>query len=413
MAKSVEIPQDIIDSIIAAVGDDTRLLKRCALVSSSFLLPTRKKLFSRITLRSDQTCQRLHQFFLQNPLILSSVRAITLAEYIADEGTSKIEWINNTSLPAILRLPFRCLECFSINYFPDYWDLKPWNWNSFSSELKDALSNIIHSSNLKTLSLKGVTSVPIGFFLHIVHLTTLELHSVSPFDFYYEKSSSLTEALAASKVVAPTPSHLVIDRCIWHLREYSEYRSEHEPGTRSSSSTYFSLIQDIQGPSWSMFLPFMCRPRFFEIFVDLGFLTGYDYDTLSFLMGSLCMSLTPPATLEHLKFNISFNGTTSNFDDYYAFYEDLRDADFWSHLDSITTHPGGSRLQRVDIDIVYWFGLYNDEVEPDENGVLKAVLDSLPLLRKKDILFIEVTSEDCVKYAPSIAGHCDILPDRI
>jgi hypothetical protein len=29
MAKSVEIPQDIIDNVIAAVGDDRDLLKQC------------------------------------------------------------------------------------------------------------------------------------------------------------------------------------------------------------------------------------------------------------------------------------------------------------------------------------------------------------------------------------------------
>jgi hypothetical protein len=34
-----------------------------------------------------------------------------------------------------------------------------------------------------------------------------------------------------------------------------------------------------------------------------------------------------------------------------SFYENLRDADTWSHLDSITSHPTGSRLQRVDINI--------------------------------------------------------------
>ena len=60
MTKSVEIPQDIIDNVIVAVGDDTHLLKQCTLVSSSFLLPSRKQLFSRITLRNDQTCQGIY-----------------------------------------------------------------------------------------------------------------------------------------------------------------------------------------------------------------------------------------------------------------------------------------------------------------------------------------------------------------
>jgi hypothetical protein len=232
MANSVEIPQEIIDSIIAEVGDDTRLLKQCSLVSSSFLLPSRKHLFSRIILRSDRACQKIYQYLVQNTAIQSSIRAITLAEYIDDCSGFEFEscqWMNSTSLLAILRLPFSCLECFSIKVYPDYWDAKPWKWSSFSSEMKDALSNIIHSSNLKTLSLEGVTQVPITVFLHIVHLTTLELHSVSPDDFCYKGSSSLTRA--ASMGVASTAPHPVIDRCMWRLKEYCEYRSEHACGT--------------------------------------------------------------------------------------------------------------------------------------------------------------------------------------
>ena len=96
----------------------------------------------------------------------------------------------------------------------------------------------------------------------------------------------------------------------------------------------------------------MCRLCFFEIYADLGPATMHDFDILSFLMGSLCMSLTSPATLEQLKLSISFYRNTDNVD-YYTFYENLyenlRDADVWSHLDSIITHPTGSRLQRVDL----------------------------------------------------------------
>ena len=57
-----------------------------------------------------------------------------------------------------------------------------------SSELKDALSNIIHLSTLKTLNINGITKVPLTFLLPVVHLTTLELHSISPNDFYDENS---------------------------------------------------------------------------------------------------------------------------------------------------------------------------------------------------------------------------------
>jgi hypothetical protein len=139
-----------------------------------------------------------------------------------------------------------------------------------------------------------------------------------------------------------------------------------------------------------MFLPFMCRLRFFEINVNPNAANMRYFDILSFLMRSLCVSLTSPPTLEHLKLNIWFRGNNNNFD-HYGFYEDLRDADVWSHLDSIITYPTGSRLQRVDIDIDYTFRYDDDMREPGNDGILEAVLDGLPLLREKGILFVEAS----------------------
>ena len=201
----MDIPQDIIDNVIAAVGNDKRLLKKCSLVSSSFHRPSRKQLFSRITLMDDQRLQGIYQLLVQNPVIKSFVRTLTLCT-----GTAPVnsEWVNGSSLLAILRLPFCCLESFSINM----WQFS--NWNCFSNELKDALLNIIHSSTLKTLFLNGVSEVPITFFFHIVHLTTLNLDSISPYDFADRNSSSLARATSKG-VVEPIASHTVIDRCVW------------------------------------------------------------------------------------------------------------------------------------------------------------------------------------------------------
>ena len=213
MAKStMEIPLDIIDNIIAAVGTDKDVLNQCALVSSSFLLPSRKHLFSRITIRSDESCEGILQLLIQNPVILSFVRSITLTE---PDWHMFPEWINGTSLLAILRLPFCCLERFSITWRDDDWDFRsePWDWDCFSSEMEDALSNFILSSTLKTLSLNGITNVPTTFL--IAHLTTLELHTLSLNDFCDKNSSSLTQA--ASKEVAPKASDTVIDRCVWRF----------------------------------------------------------------------------------------------------------------------------------------------------------------------------------------------------
>ena len=64
------------------------------------------------------------------------------------------------------------------------------------------------------------------------------------------------------------------------------------------------------------------------------------------------------------------------------------DAYVWRDLDSITTHPTGSRLQRVDINFNYLSSYDNDLDEPDIDEVEKALLDCLPSLRTKGILFV-------------------------
>ena len=132
----------------------------------------------------------------------------------------------------------------------------------------------------------------------------------------------------------------------------------------------------------------MCRLRFLKVYADLDSKSMDDFPILSLLMGSLCISLTSPATLEHLEFNIRIRGRIFDLD-FALFYENLRDAHVWSRLNSITTHPTGSRLQRVDINIDYSFRYDDDEEEPDKDEIEKAVLDGLPSLRTNCILFVK------------------------
>ena len=61
-------------------------------------------------------------------------------------------------------------------------------------------------------------------------------------------------------------------------------------------------------------------------------------------------------------------------------------------VDSIIAHPIGSRLRRVDIDIEYSLQYEDDAGEPEEIEVVESVLDALPLLHKKGVLFVEANS---------------------
>ena len=287
----VEIPQDIIDNIIETLAvddyDDGRFLKRCAVVSSSFLLPCRKHLFSKLSLRFDETCQSLHQFLVENPGVLSFVRSIAI------KPTYPRQW-NRTWFIAILRLPFRCLESFYIDN--KHYQL---NWNKdFSSELKDALLSIIHSSTLKNFYLENIFRVPTMMFLGI-NLTTLGLTNLLRNNFDDVQSRVVT-----SEEVATT----VVDHCVWIHHVSICSRPVHR--TIIHTSIYFSLIWDIESPSEPIFLPFLCRPRLLEF----GLLSSTidDLNILSFVVRSLRVSLTPPATLEHLKLNIEFQDYNLN-----------------------------------------------------------------------------------------------------
>ena len=115
-----------------------------------------------------------------------------------------------------------------------------------------------------------------------------------------------------------------------------------------------------------------------------------DLKILSFLIRSLRISLAPPAILEHITVVILFTAYNNLFD-YSGFCHDLRNADVWKHLDSIITHPTGSRLQRVDINIKYNFRYNGNVMDPHNTEVSKPILDALPLLREKGILFVKAT----------------------
>jgi len=375
MASSVVIPQDIIHSIIAVVDDDDdhRLLKTCAVVSSSFLLPSRKRLFSSISLRNVQASQRLHQVLVKNPIVQSFVKSIVINSGWHREATPLSE--------SILQLPFCCLKNFSMSNL---------YWNSFSSGLKDALSKIIHSPSLETLYFSDLHNMPIELFQGI-HLKQLTLRSISPlFD----------GALPASD--ANTASNTVVDWCAWNFCYPVPSTSFFFP-----TPSYFSLILDIESLPKPIFLPFMSHPRVVEIDASPYSTTIRDMNILSFMIRTLGVSLASPATLEHLKFSIEIESDDDHFNGN-AIFDDLRYADVWKHLDSFSTHPSCSRLQRVDIEIKFEDNL----VGYDETKVVKPILDALPLLGRRGILFVKSTTYEMVVSLPEANTPPDVVSRR-
>ena len=82
MAKSLEIFKMTSIALLRKLAMIRICSQGCSLVSSSFLLPSRKQLFSRIIFRlgNYRTWQGIHQLLVQNVVIQSFVRAITLMD---------------------------------------------------------------------------------------------------------------------------------------------------------------------------------------------------------------------------------------------------------------------------------------------------------------------------------------------
>ena len=150
----------------------------------------------------------------------------------------------------------------------------------------------------------------------------------------------------------------------------------------------------------SIFLPFMCNLRILQMYIDLRSGTEHDFEILSFLIGSLSISLGCP---EYLEFNIRFHNYTPFNPN--SFYVNL--CNVWRRLDTITTYPTCSRLRGVHISINYMLNYqHDDEEEPHMGEIFKAIHYGLPLLCRKGILCIRtILGEDSESEPESIHDY--------
>jgi hypothetical protein len=189
------MPQEIIDEIIKAVATDKDSLDNCSLVCSSFLLPCRRHRWYAIPIRlAHPECEGYYQLFVENAVLRSFVRRITIYDDNVP-GDCYDKW--NQFLVAFLRLPF-CRLRYLLLFL---WDIE------FNSELKDAISAIIHSSSFEPVCVSNL-DMPITIFQGI-HAEKLYLN----FRDLCRQSAPLTTA--ASEGGATTATHAVVDHCEW------------------------------------------------------------------------------------------------------------------------------------------------------------------------------------------------------
>jgi hypothetical protein len=183
MVLTASTPQDIIETVIEKISpNDLETLKRCSLVSQSFLGPSQKQLFSVIYLTKGRAdCQGLHRLIIHSPHIATYIRelhVIVFSDPPHFRGTKK--WVyGEETFPRLLQTLKPWLKSFSLAVKYD-----SVNWARFSSELQSALLDLCTSPNLISIRFISICAdqFPISTFGTLKQLKRLGFLSCSHMD---------------------------------------------------------------------------------------------------------------------------------------------------------------------------------------------------------------------------------------
>jgi len=174
MGPSVQIPQDVLECIIDELHSDIDTLKTCAVISHSFLAPTRRHLFHSIRLDTPLLSHRLCNLFTTRPEIALYVRKLFL---LTGDSLHRQSWLaSDKSLPTILRMVDH-LQMFTMSQLTQliYWD-------KFSTEVASALADRFRSPMLTVVKIWQCRRLPVSLINNFLYVKELSLILTSFYD---------------------------------------------------------------------------------------------------------------------------------------------------------------------------------------------------------------------------------------
>jgi hypothetical protein len=209
-------PQELIDNIIGNIEvDEKYLLRTLSLVSRSFLYPSRKKLFAKIALIRQERSHGLLSVFTQHQYIQSSVRHLDIHYQGSHCGPGPI---HEPTLLSLLRLPLLSLRTLVLHLDSEL------RWPKLSSDLRDALSDMIHSPSLTSFELIRAVHIPTTLFLGLKRVRSLNLYRVHLSDVDDKHGVSQIAGQVVSedrKIQTSAHDRAPIESFTWHLPQAS------------------------------------------------------------------------------------------------------------------------------------------------------------------------------------------------
>jgi hypothetical protein len=168
------MPQELIDKFIDDLWfegdfDSLKTLKTLSQTASLFLHRCRRHLFTNIRLSTENSTDE-SQCIARKAKNLEEVlvRVPDIANYVQNLSLL-VSNFNNVEVHIISQLLLRFSMISEFSFFT----CTPCDWALVAPELQSAISHLVYSPRMKTLSLHSIHNVPVAFFASCINITDL------------------------------------------------------------------------------------------------------------------------------------------------------------------------------------------------------------------------------------------------
>ncbi|KAH9483281.1 hypothetical protein JR316_0005387 [Psilocybe cubensis] len=191
--EGAKLPLELLDAIVDEISASTRddptsktCLLNCALVCRSMYTRASGHTYSAVSVVSGternsevnqilaKKLEKLHLIFEKNGALAQRVRTFTLDVCFADTilAIDPFKFLNNPHLPLILD------QLSSISAFEWISHIRPFPWNAFSLQIRQAISALLQRPSLISMSLCAIQNVPVNLILNNGNLKHLFLKHI-------------------------------------------------------------------------------------------------------------------------------------------------------------------------------------------------------------------------------------------
>lgn len=161
--------QELVDGILDHLRDDVRALKKCSLVSKSFLPTAQRHLFSTLDLDSSphghRISKRLQISLTLNPILSQYIRSLNFRLHWEMRGAGDTLVKTLKMFPHLRSFTLRSSSMQHI-------------WSDLHACLRFALLGILQQDNLTSASITGVRNFPLSAFMHCQNLKHISIEGV-------------------------------------------------------------------------------------------------------------------------------------------------------------------------------------------------------------------------------------------